>query len=219
MVRGIPPDAVETILVVDDGSTDDSVQRAREAGASIVQHKENRGVGAAIRTGIEYAIREGYQICVIVSGSGKTPGAQIPLLLFPILHEGYDFVQGSRYLPGGGLTGAPRHRRLGTRLYSLLFSVLAGRRVSDASSGFRAFRVRILEDTSINLWQEWLNTYELEPYLLYKVTRSSVRCKDVPVTITYPSGNDGLQYTKMRIWTDWWRIFRPVVYLRLRIKL
>ena len=66
-------------------------------------------------------------------------------------------------------------------------------------------------------WQDWLDRYELEPYLLFKALGLKHRVVEVPVTIEYPK-TDGIAYTKMRAITDWWKIFRPVLFLALRLK-
>ena len=217
VVRAVPGDFVETTVVVDDGSTDDTADHAQGAGATLIRSGANRGVGAAIRSGIDHAIEGGYDIVVIVSGGGKTPPEQIPRLLDPIIKGEAELAQGSRYLDGGEYLRMPFRRKLGTRGYSFLFSLFCGRRVTDASSGFRAIKVSLFEDERINLWQDWLDRYELEPYLLFKALRLKHKVVEVPVTIQYPK-SDGIAYTKMRAITDWWKIFRPVVFLALGLK-
>src|SRR5262245_30602204 len=217
VVRAVPGDYVETTVVVDDGSTDDTAGHAENAGARVIRNSENRGVGAAIRSGIDYAIEHGYDIVVVVSGGGKTPPEQIPRLLEPILNGRADFAQGSRYLDGGEYLRMPLRRKIGTRGYTFLFSLFCGRRVSDASSGFRAINVSLFDDKRINLWQEWLDRYELEPYLLFKALKLRHRVVEIPVTIEYPK-TDGIAYTKMRAITDWWKILRPAVFLALGLK-
>jgi dolichol-phosphate mannosyltransferase len=216
VVRAVP-DSVETTVVVDDGSTDDTADHAERAGATVVRSGANRGVGAAIRSGIDHAIEKGYDIVVIVSGGGKTPPEQIPRLLDPIIKGEAEFAQGSRYLQGGEYRRMPWRRKLGTRGYTFLFSLFCGRRVTDASSGFRAIKVSLFDDKRINLWQDWLDRYELEPYLLFKALRLRHKVVEVPVTIEYPK-TDGIAYTKMKAFTDWWKIFRPIIFLALGIK-
>jgi dolichol-phosphate mannosyltransferase len=211
------PDRVEATVVVDDGSSDDTASHAEAAGATVIRSEANRGVGAAIRCGIDYAIEHGYDIVVVVSGGGKTPPGQIPRLLEPIISGEAELAQGSRYADGGEYLRMPLRRKLGTRAYTLLFSLFCGRRVTDASSGFRAIKVSLFNDKRINLWQDWLDRYELEPYLLFKALRLRHKVVEVPVTIEYPS-TDGIAYTKMRALTDWWKIFRPVLFLALRLK-
>lgn len=218
VVAAVPRNTVETTVVVDDGSTDDTADRAESAGAVVIRSRKNGGVGAAIRSGIDYAIENGYDIVVIVSGGGKTPPEQIPRLLDPILKGEAELAQGSRYTEGGEWVRMPLKRRLGTRGYTFLFSLLCGRRVTDASSGFRAIKISLFDDKRINLWQDWLDRYELEPYLLFKALRLGHKVVEVPVRIEYPPDTDKLAYTKMRALTDWWKIFRPVVFLALGIK-
>jgi dolichol-phosphate mannosyltransferase len=217
VVKAVPADWVETTVVVDDGSSDDTADYAEGAGATVIRSGANRGVGAAIRSGIDYAIEHGYEIVVVVSGGGKTPPEQIPRLLDPIIKGEAVFAQGSRYLDGGEYLRMPLRRKLGTRGYTLLFSFFCRRWVTDASSGFRAIKVSLFDDKRINLWQDWLDRYELEPYLLFKALRLRHNVVEVPVTIEYPK-TDGIAYTKMRAITDWWKIFRPVVFLGLGIK-
>jgi dolichol-phosphate mannosyltransferase len=218
VVKAVPADIVETMLVVDDGSTDDTGRYAEEAGAMVLRQGVNKGVGAAIRSGIDFAIERGYDIVVIVSGGGKTPPEQIPRLVGPIIRGEAVMVQGSRYLEGGEYLRMPLRRKIGTRGYTFLFSLFCGRRVTDASSGFRAIRTSLFEDKRINLWQDWLDRYELEPYLLFKALRLRHKVIEAPVTIEYPKENDGIAYTKMRALVDWWKIFRPILFLGLGIK-
>ena len=218
VVRSVPRDVVESTVVVDDGSSDNTSDLARAAGAQVINQGANRGVGAAIRSGIDFARANGYEIVVIVSGGGKTPPEQIPRLIEPIVRGDADLVQGSRYKEGGEFLRMPLRRRLGTRGYTLLFSLFCRRRITDASSGFRAIRLSLFEDKRINLWQEWLDRYELEPYLLFKALRLRHKVIEVPVTIEYPETNDGIAFTKMRALVDWWKIFRPVIFLALGLK-
>jgi dolichol-phosphate mannosyltransferase len=217
VVAAVPRDMVEATVVVDDGSSDATGDYAERAGATVIRQGNNRGVGAAIRAGIDYALAEGYDIVVIVSGGGKTPPEQIPRLVEPILRGEAELVQGSRYLDGGEYLRMPLRRRVGTRGYTFLFSLFCGKRVTDASSGFRAIKLSLFDDRRINLWQDWLDRYELEPYLLFKALRLRHRVIEAPVTIEYPK-TDGIAYTKMRAITDWWKIFRPILFLALGIK-
>ncbi len=206
-----------TIVVVDDCSTDNTAGEADRAGAVILKHEKNKGVGAAIRTGIQYGLENGYDICAILSSDDQHEPKEISRVVNPIISNEYDFVQGSRRLKGGRVVNDRLFRKITTQLYSLLLSVMVGRRVTDATNGFRAFRLSIFDHPDIDINQEWLDRYELEPYILFKAIKNkNIRFAEVPITIYYH--RETKQYTKMRPFLDWWKLARPLVYLGLRIK-
>lgn len=201
----------DEILVVDDGSSDRSVERAEAAGAKVISMGGVCGVGAALRKGFEYA-RDKYDIIVVIAGNNKDEPQEITRLLDPIIDGAADFVQGSRFLAGGKYGGdMPAYRKWATRLHPVLFSLATGRKVTESTNGFRALRAKLLDDPRINLSQQWLNEYELEPYLYYKVVKLGYPFAEVPVTKIYPPKKLG--YTKMKPITGWWSILRPLFLL------
>ncbi|UCD16657.1 MAG: glycosyltransferase family 2 protein, partial [Candidatus Zixiibacteriota bacterium] len=180
-------------------------------------HKVNRGVGAAIRTGIAYGIENEFDIGTILSGDDQHEPAEIERVVGPIIAGQYDFIQGSRRLPGGRVVNDRPFRKVTTQLYSLFFSILVGKRITDATNGFRAFRLSMFRDCDINLEQDWLDRYELEPYILYKAIRAKqIRMKEVPITIYYHENRK--HFTKMKPFRDWWRLAKPMIYLGLKLR-
>ena len=204
------------LLVVDDGSTDGSLD-AVDRRVIVLRNPRNLGIGASMKRTFEYVLDNEYDIVVIQAGNDKDDPLEIPSLLAPIVDGHADFVQGSRYLGGGGFANMPRYRVLGTRvIHPLVFSLAARKRVTESTNGFRAFRSALLRDARINWRQDWLDRYELEPYLLLKAITLGYRHCEVPVTKIYPAHTLG--YTKMKPFVDWWGILRPVIYLGLGIK-
>ena len=208
-------------LIVDDGSDDGTTEMIasyQQRGVGTVKHAQRRGVGAAIRTGIEYARAKGYDIIVIMAGNDKDNPEEIPQLLAPVIDDGYDVVQGSRYLGKVGSGGQmPFYRKLATRLHPWVFTLLSGRHVTDTTNGFRAIRLSLFNDARINLSQQWLDTYELEPYILWKTITLGYKFREVFVTKIYPPKNLG-GYTKMIPIISWWSILKPLFYLKLGLK-
>jgi len=206
--------AIDEILIVDDGSSDDSASVAEGLGATVIRLDRVMGVGVALRTGFQYAIRNAYDIVVVLAGNNKDEPEEIPSLLDPIVEKKADFVQGSRFLNKNRVQrNMPFYRRIATRIHPLLFSLCVGKKVTESTNGFRALRVTLLNDRRICLDQSWLDTYELEPYLYYKVITLGYRTYEVPCTKIYPHRTLG--YTKMRPFLDWWSILKPMFFLRL----
>jgi dolichol-phosphate mannosyltransferase len=211
------PGLVDRVVVADDASTDETAAIASQKGAVVLTHARRSGAGAAIRTAIKYAMAEGFDVVVILAGNDKDRPAEIERLLQPMADAGYDFVQGSRYLKGGDFGNMPFYRQFATRyVHPLLFSLIVGRRFTDTTNGFRAIRLSALADTRIDLDQAWLDHYELEPYIFFKMNRLGYKVTEVPVTKIYPPHELG--YTKMKPITGWWSILRPLFLLGLGIK-
>ena len=215
LVGRFPDGIVTQVLVVDDGSDDGTADEARAAGAEVITQPQNRGVGAAIRTGIEHALANGYDVVVVMGGDDQDDPHEIPIVLGPVERGEADFVQGSRRLEGRRTIDMPFLRRVMTKGYSLVFRLATGFRSTDATNGFRAFRADIARDPRVNLDQDWLDTYELEPYLLFQSIRCGYRVREAPVTKRY---HLDLGYTKMKPGRDWWRILRPIIFLRLGLR-
>jgi len=217
VVRRVPRSIVSDVLVVDDGSSDASAEVARTGGARVLAMGRVAGVGAALRAGFCDALDRGADVVVVMAGNNKDAPEEIPRLLDPIADDRADFVQGSRFLSAGADFGdMPLYRRVATRIHPLIFSWVSGRRVTESTNGFRAIHRRVLEDPALDLAQDWLDEYELEPYLYYRAIRMGYRTAEVPVTKIYPPRSAG--QTKMQPIRGWWSILRPLVLLGLGLR-
>lgn len=172
-VRAAAPDF--DVLVVNDGSADETSLVVRSEGCAVLDLCFNLGIGGAVQAGFKYAVEGGYDVAVQVDGDGQHPADQIQALSRPILEEGFDMVVGSRYLAPGPYEGG-RLRRLGNAVLSRMCSLLSGRRVTDSTSGFRAYGARALA----YLAHRYPSDYP-EPESIVLLARRGMRIAEVPV--------------------------------------
>lgn len=141
VINKIPVQLHSDVLVVDDCSSDKTAEEASRAGAHVIRHERNQGVGAAIRSGIDYALANHFDIVAILAGDDQHDSNDLPGLVKPILVDGYDFVQGSRRLRGLQVPNIGSFRRMFTWVYAIIFHVLTGFSCTDATDGGRAFHI------------------------------------------------------------------------------
>jgi glycosyltransferase involved in cell wall biosynthesis len=178
-VLGALPDTIAGLatakIVVSDGAADGTAKEAAEAGALVCDVPVNRGQGAALRLGYRIAREGGARYIVTTDADGQYNPAEIELLLAPLLAGRADFVSGSRAL-GSEETTDPV-RRLGVRVFALIISALAGKRITDPSFGLRAMRAEVT--AAVRLEQPQYQSAEL----LIAVISHGFRVAEVPATI------------------------------------
>jgi dolichol-phosphate mannosyltransferase len=183
---GIPQ--LADIVIADgnssDGSTDPEALRAVSVRALLVKLGPGK-LGAQLRMGYAYALREGYQGIVTVDGNGKDGVEAIPNFLAE-LDAGYDLVQGSRYVPGGEAIHTPLLRALAVRLiHAPLVRFASGFPYTDTTNGFRAYSRSFLLDPRVLPFREVFQTYELLAYLSVRAPQLGFRTREIPVRRQY----------------------------------
>jgi hypothetical protein len=177
----------DEVLVVDDGSDDETGERAREAGAKVATHETNMGYGATLRTIFQYAYNTGVDHLVTIDGDGQHDPKDIPKLVEAQRSSGADIVIGSRFTDGAN-TNIPTYRRVGLAVVNALTN--AGLRlrysssgVSDTQSGFRAYRRSAIE--TIVLADEMGTGMSASLDILFSAAREGNEIEEVPTTIDY----------------------------------
>ncbi|MBE9474392.1 MAG: glycosyltransferase family 2 protein, partial [Chloroflexi bacterium] len=171
-------DFTDYVLVVDDGSDDETARIAEAAGASVVRHECNLGKGAALNSGLRECRQLGAQCVVTLDADGQHLPEEMQQVLAPILEESADLVIGSRYLEIGNQV--PRHRIWGHRAFNLLTKWGSGVQVSDSQSGYRAFSARALEAIYFTS-----QGFSVESEMQFLAREKELKVVEVPVTIRY----------------------------------
>ncbi len=182
------------VLVVDDGSTDETAARAAEAGAMVAPLPFNQGLGAALQTGYLYALREGYDFCAHLDADGQHPPAEVARLLEEVRADRADLVIGSRYRApaadgesGDGVGGDDYKptisRRIGTSVFRFFLTLATRQRFTDTTSGMRAANRQVME-----LFSESYSPDFAEIESLQLAVRQGLRVEEVPVRMLERAG-------------------------------
>lgn len=178
------------IVVADGGSNDGSLERnflKKQRVRALLTKKGPGKLSAQMRMAFAWALDEDYKGIIVVDGNGKDDVSAIPSFI-KLLKQGYDHVQGSRFIPGGNAINTPLSRELGLHLlHAPLISLAARKRHTDTTNGFRAYSSRLLRDNDIAVFRDIFQTYELHYYLAIESSRrKQYRTIETPVTRAYP---------------------------------
>lgn len=168
------------VVVVDDGSIDNSWESVQDLPVFYLKHLTNLGQGAALQTGMDFVLKEGGKIAVHFDADGQHDAKNISDLVQPILDNEYDIVIGSRFLEHGEAIGLPFIRKIILQLGRIFNKIFTGFWFSDAHNGFRALGIEALKKIDL---KENRMAYATE--ILQQIRKENLSIKEVPVSITY----------------------------------
>lgn len=184
-IRGELPDA--DIVVVNDGSTDETAARALESGADVISLHYNIGYGAALQTGYLYARLHRYDIVIQMDGDGQHEPSSLKALLGPVLSGEADIVVGSRFLGGAGYRPS-FSRKIGMKLFGAVASLIIRQRVTDPTSGFQAMRRGVVKLFCTDVFP--VDYPDADVLILLHFAR--YRIKEVPVKMHMPERSESM---------------------------
>lgn len=186
---GVPSCA--DIVICDGGSTDGSLEESalRKCGVNALLVKRDAGKqGAQLRMGIWWALRRGYKGIITIDGNNKDSIEDVPRFIEK-LEQGYDFVQGSRFIEGGRAVRTPLIRLLSVRLiHAPMISLTAHYHFTDTTNAFRGYSARYLSDGRVKPLRDVFVSYELLAYLSVQASQIGMRVCEIPVARVYPKG-------------------------------
>ncbi|SIR76632.1 Glycosyltransferase involved in cell wall bisynthesis [Haladaptatus litoreus] len=179
------------VVVVDDGSSDETVEIAKQAGATVLQHESNRGKGGAVKTILEFARATECDTLVLIDGDGQHKPSDIPQVTEPVTDGGADLVIGSRYLEKDPDDETPLYRRFGQRVLDMLTTGRNGANLTDTQSGFRAFSPDAID--SLRLQTDGIG---VESEMIDSAVREDLTIEEASIDVRY-EGIDGQTYNPL----------------------
>ncbi|MDR1012895.1 MAG: glycosyltransferase family 2 protein [Lactobacillales bacterium] len=168
-----------------DGSTKEQVMKTLDVNTLLVKDDAGKQ-GAQLRIGIFFALKRGYQGMVTIDGNNKDSIEDVSCFVEK-LKEGYDFIQGSRYIKGGHAINTPLLRHFSVKfIHAPIISFIAKKRYTDTTNAFRAYSRKYLEHSKVQPLRDIFQTYELLAYLSVRADQLGMKTTEIPVTRSYP---------------------------------
>jgi glycosyltransferase involved in cell wall biosynthesis len=178
---------VDMVLVVNDGSADNTRDQAEKAGAIVVNHSVNLGYGSAIMTCLKKGVEYGARIIITLDADLQHNPEEIPTLTRPIQEDICDIVTGSRFMTGNEISLLPQYRKFGIALLTKVTNFVAQTTISDATTGFRAYSNHAAKILASLPFSAGMGA---SSQILMEAFRSGLRIREVPVNILYHTGVD-----------------------------
>ena len=205
---------IDEFLFVNSGSNDKSLEIIKDSGFKYISLDENKGLGYLFIKAISYCIENNFDIFVVLSGNNKMNPKDLKKVLDPILYKNYDFVSGSRYLEDGLAINTPKFRDTSIPILSKIVTLLYGKKITDATNGFRAFKLDKMIQLMPKYDQKWLYGYSFETYLFGLALNSKeIKSVEVPVEIRYKKN---IRHTKIKPFIDYPSIFIPFLIAKFK---
>lgn len=183
-------DKLVDIIICDGDSSDGSteINQLKALGVNTLLTKKDTGKqGAQLRMGFWFALERGYQGIITIDGNNKDSIESVPLFIEK-LEQGYDFIQGSRYVKGGKAINTPLIRSFAvTCIHSPMISLTARNRFTDSTNAFRAYSKKYLTHPKVQLFRDIFVTYELLAFLSVRASQLGLKVAEVPVERRYPA--------------------------------
>ncbi len=208
-IKNLQKEGYFNLVVIDDGSKDKTFEVAENAGAIVLQHKINRGQGAALRTGTDYALKHGAKYIIHFDSDGQHRTEDITAMITPVLKEEVDITLGSRYLDKSMKTKMPLIRTFYVKGGLIFTKIMTGLKLTDTHNGFRAMNRKTAKKLEIT--QDGM---EHASEILELIARNKVKYKEVPVIIKYTdeimqnSMNSFSMGIKIILRTIWYKLFK-----------
>ena len=163
---------VDSVIVIDDCSKDNTSKNAKKAGAIVIRHPKNKGLGGALRTGFSEALKRKADVIITIDADGQHVPEEIPKFIEKI-NEGYDFVLGER-----DLKGYPFFKKFGNFFLNIATNFISGTALHDTESGFRAFKTSALKKMYLKA-----ERYEIAVEIVFESGRNYLKSTNVPIRI------------------------------------
>lgn len=225
------PEWVDAIVVVDDASKDRTSEivnslKEKDSRIALIVHSENKGVGASIADGYKWALKNGYDVAVVMAGDGQMDPADLPSILDPVVSGEVDYSKGNRFFTGEAYQKMPKIRYFGNAVLSLLTKIASGYwHIADSQSGYTAINKKALQLID---WDKMYPRYGQPNDLLVRLNVYDLKVRDVPVRPVYNIGEkSGIKIPKVIFTISWlllklflWRLkekyiirnFHPLVF-------